>query len=171
MANFYPADLPVHRLADLPAGVAGIRATLDHMVRLTKQGRKDLGVRTVAMELVRELPQKAFADQVVNLFQFVQKRIRYVSDVRDVETLQAPKYTLEKGQGDCDDKSTLLAALLESIGHPTRFAALAIQGGPFSHVIVETRLGAKWKPLDATVSYAYVGWLPPGITSFIRAHV
>ncbi len=171
MTNYYPQQLPPHRLASLPDGVAGIRATLAHMVRLTKEGRKDLGVRSVAAHLVRELPQKAFSDQVVNLFQFVQKKIRYLHDVRDVETLQAPKYTLEHGQGDCDDKSTLLAAMLESIGHPTRFTALALDGGNYSHVIVETRLGEKWKPMDPTVSYAFVGWMPPGVTGVIRAHV
>lgn len=171
MPNYYPAHLPPHQLSALPDGVEGIRATLKRMVAMTREGKKDLGVRTVALNLVRTLPQKAFADQVVYLFQFVQKRIRYVGDVRDVETLQTPKYTLEMGQGDCDDKSTLLAALLESIGHPTRFAALAIAGGPFSHVIVETRLGQQWKALDPTVSSAYVGWTPPDVTARITLHV
>lgn len=119
------------------------------------------------MRLVRELPPKAFSDQVVELFRFVQKRIRYVHDVREVETLQTPAYTLKEGQGDCDDMSMLLASMLESIGHPTRFAALAIGGGPFSHVIAETRIGDKWLSLDPTVSYAYVGWQPPDVTQRI----
>lgn len=167
MANYYPTDLPPHRLAALPEGVAGIRATLKRMVDMTRKGRKNLGVRTVAMRLVRELPPKAFSDQVVELFRFVQKRIRYVHDVREVETLQDPAYTLTEGQGDCDDMSMLLASMLESIGHPTRFVALALDNGPFSHVITETRLGEKWLPLDPTVSYAYVGWAPPGVTNRI----
>lgn len=169
--NHYPQHLPAHTLAALPEGVEGIRATLARMVRMTKEGRRDMGVRTKALMLVRRLPQKAYADQVVELFQFVQRQIRYVHDVREVETLQAPKYTLEMGQGDCDDKSMLLASLLESIGHPTRFAALAIDGGPFTHVIAETRLGDKWKALDPTMSQAFVGWMPPGVTAVIRAHV
>src|SRR5262245_24989949 len=128
MTNYYPTDLPPHHLASLPDGVAGIRATLQRMVAMTRDGKKDLGVRTRAMRLVQDLPQKAFGDQVVYLFQFVQKRIRYIHDVRNVETLQTPAYTLKEGQGDCDDKSMLLAAMLESIGHPTRFVALAIDG-------------------------------------------
>ena len=169
--NYYPTDLPPHTLGSLPGGVAGIRSTLSKMVRLTREGRRDLGVRTVAMRLVKDLPPKRYMDQVVNVFQFVQKCIRYLPDVREVETLQTPVYTLKEGQGDCDDMSILLAALLESIGHPTGFHALAIDGGAFSHVIAVTRIGKRWLPLDPTVSYAHVGWEPPHITARISAHV
>ncbi len=53
------------------------------------------------------------------LHRFVRDNIRYIKDIRDVETVAYPDITLQQGQGDCDDKSVLLASLLESIGHPT----------------------------------------------------
>ena len=72
-------------------------------------------------------------------------------DVNGVETLQTPLVTMEIKQGDCDDQSVLLASLLESIGHPTRFVAIKQNFfGPYVHVYTETRIGPKWYPLETT---------------------
>lgn len=84
-----------------------------------------------------------------------------------METLATPKATLEVRAGDCDDMAVLLATLLESVGKPTRFVALAFDGGPFSHVITETHLGSGWIPLDPTVARATVGWRPTGASAAI----
>ena len=68
----------------------------------------------------------------------MQDNVQYVRDVRGVETLATPIKTLETMQGDCDDQAVLLASLLESIGHPTRFVAMAQTAlGPFVHVFTE----------------------------------
>lgn len=153
----------------IPSGEAGTKTTLKLMSKLTRTGKTDLPVRGLAMALTRHLPQKDWVGQVRAIHAFVRDKIRYTKDVRGVETLQTPIKTLEIGQGDCDDKSMLAAALLESIGHPTRFIAVGLRGGPFSHVLIETKIGTKWVPVETTEPVE-LGWLPAGITSVMRWH-
>jgi len=153
----------------VPSGPDGTRAVLREMIALVRQYKKDPGVRQVAAELVRSLPQYDRAGEVRALHAFVRDAVRYTNDIRGVETLQTPKATLEMGVGDCDDKSTLLAALLESIGRPTRFVAVAFSPGAFSHVYVETLLGRRWVPLE-TIKPVPAGWSPQGVYSRMVAH-
>jgi transglutaminase-like putative cysteine protease len=149
-------------LGEIPAGEPGTRATLAAMRRLVDRFKTDSRIREAALTLVRGLPPKAYAREVHAVFRFVRDAIRYVRDVHGVETLQTPVATLELEAGDCDDKSTLLAAMLESIGHPSRFVAVGFKSpGHYEHVYVKTRIGQSWFALDPTVSTAEVGWAPP----------
>lgn len=159
----------VQTLQALPDGIAGIKFTLAHMTRYVREYKTDPIIRRLAGTLVEHLPQKDFTGEVEALFDFVQHNIRYLGDIAEVETLQTPLVTLENGFGDCDDKSTLLAALLESINHKTRFIAAGFNGGPIEHVWVQTRIGDQWIGLDATEPNS-VGWEPPGITSARLSH-
>ncbi|MDW8259652.1 MAG: transglutaminase-like domain-containing protein [Gammaproteobacteria bacterium] len=155
-------DLPRPQfLGTLPAGEAGTRATLRVMRDLVRRYKRADPIRRTALELTAALQPKNWMQEVRAVFSFVRDRIRYTRDVRGVETVQTPIATLELEQGDCDDKATLLAALLESIGHPTRFVAVGYRSPTeFSHVYVETRIGPRWIGLDATMPYE-VGWTPP----------
>lgn len=92
---------------------------------------------------------------------WVRDQVQYVRDVRGVETLSTPALILAQRQGDCDDKSLLLATLLEAIGHPTRFVAMDF-GRRFSHVSVEVRLGPQWVHLETTEPVP-AGWYPRGV--------
>lgn len=168
--SLYPAPVP-HVLADLPAGVDGVRATLREMVKLARHYQKDVGVVTLARRLTQSLPEKDYAAEVAALQAFVRDRIRYVRDPRGAEMVQTPKRTLEMRCGDCDDKATLLAALLESIGAPARFVAIGVGGGPYSHVLAEARVGSRWIPLEAIVPGVGPGWMPPDTTRLMVAHV
>jgi len=134
------------------------------MGRLTKDAKKTLPIRQTALYLVNGERQKDWTEEVNRIFEFVRDRIRYVRDVRNVETLQTPEKTLEFKQGDCDDKSMLLAALLESIGHPTRFVAIGFKPGHYAHVYVETKIGANWIGLETTEPVD-MGWQPKGVVS------
>jgi len=134
----------------IPPGAEGTRATLILMSKITRDAKKRLAIRTRALSLVKRNGQKDYPGEVRDLHRFVRDSIRYVKDIRGVETLQIPEKTLEFEQGDCDDKSMLLASLLESIGHPTRFVAVGFTPGQFAHVYVETRIGEKWYPLETT---------------------
>lgn len=146
----------------IPSGKAGTIATLKLMGQLTKEGKKSLPVRQLALSLVKRNGQKDWVGEVRDLHAFVRDKIRYVRDIRGVETLQFADKTLEFGQGDCDDKSVLLASLLESIGHPTRFVAVAINSGEYEHVYPETKLGSKWVALETTEPVE-MGWEAPGV--------
>lgn len=127
-------------------------------------------MRLAAVQLTRHLPQKDWLGEVNALFDFVQGHIRYIRDIRNVETLQTPEKTLQLKAGDCDDKSTLLAALLESIGHPARFHAVGFAPGKFSHVFVETLVGGKWMPLETTEPYD-AGRAPSGAVMHMIRHL
>ncbi len=123
-------------------------------------------VRELALSLIRSLPQKDYVGEARALHNYVKNSIRYVRDIADTEVLQTPLKTLEYGQGDCDDKSTLLAAMLESIGHTTRFHAMGFTKGSVSHVTVEDLLNGRWVALETTEPVG-MGWLPPGIRESI----
>lgn len=139
------------------------------MTRCTREYKTRPDIRGLALELTQHLHQKDYFGEIQALFDFVQNRVRYIRDVNNVETIQTPSVTLENRAGDCDDKSSLLAAMLESIGHPTRFKAVGFEPGQLEHVYVETKLGSQWIALDATEPND-PGWEPPGIRSFIYSH-
>lgn len=169
--NFYPGARPT-TLARIPSGPAGIKATLQAMSRMVRAFKKDQGVRELASSLIRDLPQYDGNGEIRALHAFVRDCIRYTNDIRGVEMVQTPRVTLERGTGDCDDKSTLLAALLESIGKATRFAAVGFGDGiGHSHVLVEVRAGraGRWIPLE-TIKPVEAGWQPAGIRRKMVAH-
>ena len=158
----YPSHLS-GALLDIPSGAAGVRVTLRLMRDLVRQYRTDVNLRHTAASLVQHLPQKDWAGQVRTLHEFVRDGIRYIRDVNGVETVQTPDVTLRVKYGDCDDKATLLATMLESIGHPARFVAVGFKEPErYSHVFVETPIGEKWRTLETTVDVP-AGWTPRGI--------
>lgn len=158
-------------LKSIPSGRAGVRATLDEMRQLVKAYKKNMLVRETAAGLSEGLAQKNYLGEIKTMHAFVRDKIRYIRDIHGIETIHTPEYTLQRGYGDCDDKSTLLASLLESIGHPTRFVAVGKAPGKFSHVYVETLVGNKrgWFPLETTEPVP-AGWAPPNMRSRMIVH-
>lgn len=65
-----------------------------------------------------------YLEEIKATYEWVRDNIRYVRDIRGVETLQLPPITLPRdispeygiGAGDCDDHVILLATLLSAIG-------------------------------------------------------
>ena len=151
-------------LQAIPDGKAGTVATLKIMRQITKAGKTSLPVRNLALSLVSELPQKDWFNELKILHKYVRDQIRYVKDIRGVETVQTPDVTLSLRAGDCDDKSVLLAAMLEAIGHPTRFIAIGFQPDDFVHVYPESRIGTSWVPLETTEPVE-IGWTPKNVVS------
>lgn len=152
----------------LPDGQEGTKATLLLMVALVRQFKSDPSVRGAALDLVRELPPKAYGVEIRALYEYVRDHIRYTRDTHGVETVQTPAATLDLGVGDCDDKSTLLAALLESIGFATRFLAVGPRPGDYTHVFVQVGLLGQWLSLDATEPVP-PGWGPKNSRSIMIA--
>lgn len=136
----------------LPPGTAGTRATLNLMRQLVRRYKKTMPMRQLAFAIIdRVRGHKNFIDQVRAIHAYVQDNIQFVKDVNGVETLATPIKTLEYRKGDCDDQAVLVATLLESIGHPTRFVAVKVKPfGPFVHVFAETKIGTRWIPVETT---------------------
>jgi transglutaminase-like putative cysteine protease len=151
----------------LPLGVAGTRKTLAMMQRLAQDGAKQLPVREAAISIVRDSGVSGHdrLGALRALFEFVRDRIYFVGDVAGVETLQSPRYTLSIGAGDCDDRSTLLAALARAIGIPVRFRVIAAnrsRPSQFSHVYLVAQVGGRDVPMDTTYPNTPLGWQFPG---------
>lgn len=138
------------QLLSIPPGKAGTLATLKIMRKLVRRYKKAMPIRELALSLSKNSRQKNYINEVKKIHAFVRDNIRYIKDIRGVETLQTPLKTMELGQGDCDDKSTLAASLLESIGHPTRLVAVGFSPGKFAHVYIDTLIGNKWISLETT---------------------
>jgi transglutaminase-like putative cysteine protease len=127
------------------------------MAKLARQGLQDQQIRNLAVELTTAgflngtgLQQKDFFGEARRLLAFVRDDIRYVKDTDGVELLHDPVTLLQTGAGDCDDKAILLAALLGSIGHQTRFVAMAQQPDFYGHVWLQDNLNGQWVDLEPT---------------------
>lgn len=161
---------PPTLLGRLPEGAAGTRATLQLMSALVRQHKKP-GTQTwtLAHQLVADVPPKYWLGEVQALHEFVRDHIRYTRDTHQVESVQTPDATLAIGQGDCDDKSVLLASLLEAIGHPTRFVAVGMVPNQYQHVFVQTQVGTRWVSCDPTENVP-VGWAPARVQAVMVAN-
>ncbi len=173
-----------YRLGSIPSGDAGVAATLAIMVKMVLEYRASPDVRVTAQSLVRDCPSRDAVCQVKTIHAWVRDNIKYLPDVRDVETIQTPDYTLRMMSGDCDDQSVLTSALCESVGRPTRFMAIAVRGGDFSHVSSQVLLGTRWVNLETIVPKLAqpwehfpaghptpIGWFPPDATRVMPARV
>lgn len=139
------------------------------MAQLTRKGLRDQRIRNLAVALTTRgflngtgLQQKDFAGEARRLHAFVRDQIRYVQDTDGVELLHEPVTLLQTGAGDCDDKAILLASLLGSIGHRTRFIAVAFEPGRFSHVWVQDYLNGRWVDLETTEPLPFGTAVPTG---------
>lgn len=159
---------PRAQLMGLPSGPAGTVATLGIMKRLANEAVKAPTqlARNQALEIFRSagLRSREYIPEAQALQRWVQNCIRYVRDPVDVELVQTPEVTLKLRTGDCDDQATLLAAMLKATGHPAKFVAVGMNGAPFSHVLVETKINSKWVAAE-TILKKHFGWYPPDATS------
>jgi transglutaminase-like putative cysteine protease len=140
------------------------------MCRVVRRYKSHPRIRELAVSLTNHLPDRAWYEEANALFAFVRDTIRYVFDPVEVEYVMAPDVLLDTGAGDCDDKSTLFACLLASIGHPSRFVVCGFESrGVYEHVYVETLIGERWIPGDCTQEFPF-GWSPPNPLSVMRFH-
>lgn len=106
--SFQLTDAEKTRLENLTGGARGISQAIQ-LVNVNDY-------RTITNRLVTEAcsttSNLCFAKAIYHL---VQSQTTYVSDPK-IQYVQSPAETLLSGAGDCEDKSLLVAAMLESIG-------------------------------------------------------
>lgn len=142
-------------------GLPGIRQTLGIMRRFVVAGRVHPAIRQAAASIVFLTPEKQQHAECAALFEFVRDHIRYTQDVHEVETLTTPDKTLALGYGDCDDQTTLLCALFEAVGYPTRFVVASYDDPRvFEHVYCQVCADGAWIDCDPTEQQEF-GWAPP----------
>lgn len=156
-------------LSGIPSGKAGTLVTLRSMSLMVRQYKKSLPIYLRARDIVQNVLGKDFVGELRMVQGWVRENIRYTRDIRGVESIQTPIKTLEIMQGDCDDQSVLVASLLESMGHKTRFVAMGFAPGKFSHVFTQARVGPSWLSVETTENVG-IGWKPPRIVNKMIVH-
>lgn len=143
-------------------GMTGIYQTLRLMRTLADEGSRNLAVRQAAISAIYLTPEKNEFHEAETLFNLVRDCIRYVRDIHGVETLCTPEKTLAQRVGDCDDQTTLLAALLQSVGYQTRFVIAGYSNPQMAeHVYLQVFVNGAWVDCDPTETSAPFGWAPP----------
>lgn len=148
-------------------GPAGAVQTIASMRQLVMEATRDPAqqIRDTALQIIGTA---GYVGQVRAIQSWVQQHIRYVRDPPSIELVQTPQKTLQWAAGDCDDQAVLVAALLDSVGHPTQFYAVGFRGGPLEHILTRTKIGTQWVAVE-TIKPVTLGFLPPGISStYIR---
>lgn len=156
---------PKYTLENIPDGYKGTRCVLKRMAFLVsgREGKTHPAIRSLAVDLASQCPQKHLLCEIVQIHRFVRDDIRYIKDIDGVETLHSPLRVLQYRAGDCDDKTILTSALLAAIGFKVRIVAVG-PPGIFCHVLPEVFLYGKWVPLETTEPVK-PGWYPKNYTN------
>lgn len=150
-----------------PGGVGNIFQALRAMCEIKERAKLEPALRARVSSLLLLTPERDKPREISVLFEYVRDRIRYLSDIVDVETIVAPEQTIRMASGDCDDKALLLATLLEVAGHPAGFIATGYNApNEFEHVYVGAELDdGSLLPLDPTERHG-PGWEAPGAIAY-----
>lgn len=156
-------------LETIPDGDAGLAVKLRRLRGLVDTGRADPRLRQVALRLVQHVPERSWSREIQAVSDFT-RRLRYTRDPVGVELFTDPRLLLAgvldgTGAGDCDDHVALGAALLEAIGHPTRFVvggfSRARQSPAWAHIWLQVLDPAKgWRTIDDTAKHRPAGYDP-----------
>jgi hypothetical protein len=147
------------RTVSVPGGRAGALHTVARMREHVEKYRRDPAILQLAVTLIHQNPQFDQDSEAASIFDFVRAHIRYVRDPVGIESLADPVTTLRRQVGDCDDQSTLLASLFESVGYPTRFVLAGYASEDFEHVYLDVLLRDEWVSCDPTMTVS-MGWSP-----------
>lgn len=124
------------------------RQTAKEMARICTQYAGDLG------ELAK-MPLPRYFDLV--------RKLPYMPDPQNAETLSRPRYLLDKDYAfrDCDDKAILMGAWCYLNGHPFGFYASSVKPSrQLHHVWTVAKINGKAVILDPTYRHHKLGELP-----------
>lgn len=149
----------------LAYGSAGTMQTVRAMRAMIDDGKRDPAVIQAATAVIYTTPEKLEAAECQAIFDYVRDHVRYVRDVAGIETLAAPRITLQRLAGDCDDQTALLGAMLEAVGYPTRLVVAAYQAPQaWEHVFLQVFASGDWIDCDPTERMP-IGYAPPNPVS------
>lgn len=143
-----------------------------HLRKLVDEGKRDPAVYAFVREALSQrcgedwcIKEKDNVEEARAIFEAVRKRVRYTSDIANVDTYQKPAHTLALRTGDCDDFSTLLCSALLSAGIPCRFKVIrTVTGNDWNHIYAQAGFPRarpqKWISVDASVPVSF-GWEAP----------
>jgi hypothetical protein len=151
----------------LPAGFKGTDDTAALMCQLAMgiYGARSPKIRALARNILvqKRVPEKDYVAEAIALGEWVRDNIRYMRDPYGQETLAHPEETaFNMRAGDCDDLSVLAAALLGSVGIPSRFKVMGVTPFQYSHVYLQAQpTGKDWITMDPIMKDKPMGWEAP----------
>lgn len=137
---------------NLRDGIKGVSDTICLMAKFVNDYKNNPDIRLIVLSL----KGKSKFETARNIFDYINKNLRYVSDPDDIELVKSAKHTIlgNSKYGDCDDLSTALATLLESAGITTQFRTIAWKPGKslaFTHVYCIAWIDGQEVPLDPSM--------------------
>lgn len=128
---------------------------LRYLRRLITLYRGNPTIRNLAVQIIQDTqaPSRDKKAQALAIGEWVQQNIYYVHELP--ERFQDPTETLRLKAGDCDDMTTLIGSLLESIGISSVMVCMKVNG-LWSHIYPAARIPETGGllPLDATMRFA-----------------
>jgi hypothetical protein len=154
------------RYETLAGGFLGTDQTVARMsaAAMGKYGSKSPKIRALARNIIVQagVPEKDYEGEARALGKWVRDNIRYLKDPYGQETLSYPEETaFNMRGGDCDDQCALLAALLASVGIPSRFKVMGVTPLQYSHVYLQARPENRWITMDPIMADKPIGWEVP----------
>lgn len=88
-------------------------------------------------------------DSCRNVFEFVERNIRYVEDPDGVQWVRTPARLLNDGEGDCKSYTILICTVLANLNieHLLRFVSY-VDGGEYTHVYPVAVIDGRELPMD-----------------------
>lgn len=126
---------------------------LDEEIRFLRRMIADYrgrpNIRALAMEIVQGagVPMRDKKAQALAITNWVRREVYYVHELP--ERFATPDETLRAKSGDCDDFTTLICSLCESIGIPCMMVVMSVNGR-WSHIFPAARMPDGLLPLDGT---------------------
>jgi hypothetical protein len=165
---------------DSPRGRMVNVRTLDERIALLNEvamvGRADPKVIMLTRKAVSQrcgdswcIAERDHHGEVRAVFDEARRSVRYTADPIDVDTFATPGRALEGMAEDCDGQAALLAAMLGSIGYPTKWRVIqtngaAKRGHDWDHIylLVGTPPDSptEWHALDLSEPHE-AGWEVP----------
>lgn len=166
-------NVPV-QYKELPGGFRGTDETVKIMSKIAmgKWGTRSAKIRALALNIIRNVPEKDYLAEAKALARWVRLNIRYLKDPYGQETVSHPEETaFNTKAGDCDDQSVLLAALLGAVGIPTRFKVIGTTPVQYAHVYLQANpTGKGWITFDPIMTDKPEGWEVPKARRVIEKH-
>jgi transglutaminase-like putative cysteine protease len=140
----------------------GAPQTVSVIKRDVVASQSDYSVRHLAEQIVQGLPSKAYRDEYLAIYYFVLSHTRYSRDPRTVELVRSPERVARdilsgrRPSLDCDDLSSLICALIASLGGGCRVVTIAFRNmfhkgeRQYSHVFAQAKIphSNQWVTLD-----------------------
>ncbi len=166
------------QLETIPGGSAGLQAKIRTIRALVADAVRDADFRQMAVEQLRGVRARDWSGEISAVRRFVM-RMRFTRDPYTADGLEVfvhPKVMMLQilggnAFGDCDDHVLLATAMLEVIGHPTRYRVGGTRRGVYQHIWLDVQHPTRgWVPVELIKPGVKVGWDPSQKFAHVESH-